>query len=175
MIQRRFIVDMGRCIGCNACSVSCKDRAGLSDELDLIRIERNESGKYPKVDLYYRVIHCFHCDNAPCIEVCGSNAIYRNEDGFVLMDEDKCIGCGRCSDVCPFESIIELPGKKFMKCDGCYDEVAEGLDPTCVRACLTRALSFKTLDDTDHIDRVDEDFHDHGIGPSVIYQKKRLK
>lgn len=166
-------MDIGRCIGCNTCSVSCKDRAGLPDELDLLRVERNESGKYPHVDMFYRVIHCFHCEDPPCLEACNSKAISKNEDGFVLLDESKCNGCGSCSDVCPFESIIELLGNIFMKCDGCYDEVVKGLDPTCVRACLTRALSFKTLDEIESIDRIEEDFNDHGIGPAVIYLKKR--
>jgi Fe-S-cluster-containing dehydrogenase component len=175
MIQRRFIVDMGRCIGCNACSVSCKDRAGLPDELDLLRVERNESGKYPNVDMFYRVTHCFHCKNAPCEEACNYEAISKNEDGFVLLDKDKCIGCGSCSDVCPYESIIELPGKKFLKCDGCYDEVANGLDPTCVRACLTRVLSFKTMDEIKIFDRKEEDFNEYGIEPAIIYLTKRNK
>ena len=145
MLKKRFIVDMGRCIGCNACSVSCKDRAGLPDELDLLRVERNESGRYPKIEMFYRVIHCFHCENPPCEEACNSEAISKNEDGYVLLDKDICNGCGSCARVCPFESIVELSGKKFMKCDGCYDEVVKGLDPTCVRACLTRALSFKAI------------------------------
>jgi Fe-S-cluster-containing dehydrogenase component len=60
-----------------------------------------------------------------------------------------------------------------MKCDGCFDEVSSGLDPTCVRACLTRALSFKMVDEIDSVDRIDEDFNDFGIGPAVTFQVKR--
>ena len=175
MSQMKFVVDIGRCIGCNACSVSCKDRAGLPDELDLLRVERIESGQYPDVDMSFRVIHCFHCEDPPCLEACPSEAIYKNDDGFVLFDVDNCTGCGNCSEVCPFEAIIELPNGSYMKCDGCYDEVANGLDPTCVRACLTRALSFTTADELDVVDRIDRDFNDYGIGPSVIYKTKRKK
>ncbi len=168
----KYIVDTGRCIGCNACSVSCKDRAGLPDDLDLLRVERNESGLYPNVEMYYRVMHCFHCENPPCLEACSSGAISKNEDGFVFLDVENCTGCGSCSDVCPFESIIELPNGLYMKCDGCFDEVTRGLDPTCVRACLTRALSFNQLDELEALDRLDENFNEHGIGPSVIFQEK---
>jgi Fe-S-cluster-containing dehydrogenase component len=171
-MQRKFIIDIDRCIGCNACSVSCKDRAGLPDELDYLRVERNESGKYPNVEMFYRVIHCFHCENPPCEAACEDAAISRNEDGFVLLDENKCTSCGSCITVCPFKSIIELEGSIFRKCDGCYDEVAKGFDPTCVRACLTRALSFKKLDETESIDRMERDFNDYGIESAVIYLKK---
>ena len=173
MSNKKFIVDMSRCIGCNACSVSCKDRAGLTDELDLLSVERIESGSYPDVEMFYRVNHCFHCENPPCLEACTVDAISKNEDGFVFLDVDTCTGCGNCIDVCPFESIIELPEGLYMKCDGCFDEVTKGLDPTCVRACLTRALSFKIIDEFDVVDRIDEDFVDFGINPSVIYLVKR--
>jgi Fe-S-cluster-containing dehydrogenase component len=172
MSNKKFIVDMSRCIGCNACSISCKDRVGLPDELDLLRVERIESGSYPDVEMFYRVIHCFHCENPPCLEACTVDAISKNEDGFVFLDVGACIGCGDCIGVCPFESIIELPEGLYMKCDGCFDEVTKGLDPTCVRACLTRALSFKIIDEFD-VDRIDEDFVDFGINPSVIYLVKR--
>ena len=80
MSQRKFIVDTGRCIGCNACSVSCKDRAGLPDELDLLRVERIESGSYPDVDMFFRVKHCFHCENPPCIDSCPVEAISKLEN-----------------------------------------------------------------------------------------------
>jgi Fe-S-cluster-containing dehydrogenase component len=173
MNQKKFIIDTGRCIGCNACSIACKDRADVPDELDLLRVERIESGTYPDVEMFYRVIHCFHCEKSPCLEVCPSNAISKNEDGFVLIDTEKCMGSGSCINACPFESIIELPARVSMKCDGCYDEVIKGLDPTCVRACLTRALSFKKIDELKAKERVDISFNDFGIGPSVIYLEKR--
>jgi Fe-S-cluster-containing dehydrogenase component len=170
--RRHFVIDMGRCTGCNACSVACKDRAGLPDELDLLRVERNESGAYPDVDMYYRVMHCFHCENPSCLDACPTDAISKNEDGFVLLDMDSCTGCGNCREACPFESIVELPNGLFTKCDSCFDEIASGLDPTCVRACLTRALSFRGVDELGAVDRIDEDFIDYGIGPAVTYLVK---
>lgn len=173
MSQKLFIIDMSRCIGCNACTIACKDRAGLPDDIDFLRLERVESGLYPNIDMYYRVMHCFHCEKPQCIDACSSNAIVKNKDGFVLLDETRCIGCGKCKIACPFESVVELPNGVFKKCDGCYDEVANGFDPTCVRACLTRTLSFEFVEGLNGLDRIDEDFNDYGIGPSVIYQVKR--
>ena len=168
-----FVVDIGRCTGCNACTIACKDRAGLPDDLDFLRIERVESGLYPNVDMYYRVMHCFHCEKPPCADVCPTGAISKKDDGFVHLDVESCNNCGTCKDVCPFDSIIELPEGFHSKCDGCYDEVTSGLDPTCVRACLTRALSFKNIDELEAVDRIDDKFLDFGIGPAVIYKVKR--
>jgi Fe-S-cluster-containing dehydrogenase component len=175
MSHFKFIIDTNRCIGCNACTIACKDRAGLPDNLDLLRVERVESGKYPNVDMYYKITHCFHCENPPCLQVCPSGAISKDKNGFVLLDVNDCTGCGNCSDVCPFQSIIKLPNGSYMKCDGCFDEVSNGLDPTCVRACLTRALSLKKIDELDAVDRIDEYFNDYGINPSVIFQVKIKK
>ena len=175
MTQKLFIIDMGRCIGCNACTIACKDRAGISDNVDFLRLERIESGLYPNVDMFYRVIHCFHCEKPPCVDACSSNAIVKNKDGFVLIDETSCNGCGNCKAACPFESIVELSNNTYGKCDGCYDEIANGLEPTCVRACLTRALSLKSVEELSGLDRIDKDFNCHEINPSVIFQVKRTR
>ena len=173
MTQKLFIIDMGRCIGCNACTIACKDRAGIPDNVDFLRLERVESGLYPNVNMYYRVTHCFHCEKPPCVDTCPSNAIVKNKDGFVLIDETICIGCGSCARACPFDSIVKLSNNMYGKCDGCYDEVVNGLEPTCVRACLTRALSFKPIEELSSLDRIDKDFNSHKIRPSIIYRVKR--
>jgi len=175
MMDKMFVIDNGRCIGCHACSVSCKDRAGLPDNYDLLRVERVESGSYPNVEMFYRVSHCFHCESPTCLEACKFDAISKKEDGYVLLDQVNCTGCGLCVDACPFEAIIELPGKRVLKCDGCHDEVVSGFDPTCVRACLTRALLFKEVDELKGLDRIDRDFNSFGIVPAVIYQVKRYE
>ena len=130
-----FTVDIARCTGCYACSVACKDRAGLPDELDYLRVEKHESGLYPDPEMYYRVMHCFHCKSPSCARVCPAEAFSKTENGLIKLDGEKCDGCGDCKEACPFDSIVELPGGKFKKCDGCYDEVVQGLDPTCVRSC----------------------------------------
>jgi anaerobic dimethyl sulfoxide reductase subunit B (iron-sulfur subunit) len=89
------------------------------------------------------------------------------------LDAGICSNCGACKDACPFDSIVELRGGFDSKCDGCHDEVSNGWDPTCVRACITRALSFKKMNELEAVDRIDEDFIDYGIGPAVVYLAKR--
>jgi anaerobic dimethyl sulfoxide reductase subunit B (iron-sulfur subunit) len=165
-----FIVDMASCTGCYACSIACKDRAGLPDELDLLRVEENESGAYPEPNLHFRVVHCFHCAEPPCAEVCPTQAILRQENDLVTIDAEECIGCGECIKACPFHAVVMLPDGVAAKCNGCADEVARGWQPTCVRACPMRALGYKSSEDLLFESRLqDPDFQDHGIEPAVLY------
>lgn len=170
MKDRVFVVDVAMCTGCFACSVACKDRAGLPDDLDLLRVEGRETGVFPDTELRFRVVHCFHCADPPCVEACPSNGIVKQEDGLVALDEGLCSGCGECVDACPFGAIVMRPDGTAAKCDGCSDETARGWDPTCVRACPTRALHLVPPGDVPATSRVhDPAFQDHGIGPSVVY------
>jgi len=168
-----FIIDIASCTGCHACSVACKDRANLPDELDLLRAEEQIEGTYPEIDVSYRITHCFHCDDPACVEACPTSAMEKQEDGLVTVQKDKCIGCGECVDSCPFDSIV-LHDDKATKCDGCADEVAEGWDPVCVRACPMRALRYESPGHGLLRNRIqDPDFDDHGIEPSVMYLRRR--
>jgi Fe-S-cluster-containing dehydrogenase component len=141
MNESLFLIDMGRCVGCYACSVSCKDRAGMPDEADVLRVETIEGGEYPRPTLAFRVVHCFHCASPPCVDVCPTGAMHQQEGGLVQVDADTCIGCGQCIDACPFGAVLLSPEGIAAKCDGCADEVAKGWAPTCVRACPMRAAT----------------------------------
>lgn len=170
MDQRVFVVDLASCTGCYACSIACKDRAGLPDALDFLRVEEQESGTFPSVDLHFRVIHCFHCAEPPCVEACPSDGIHKEANGLVIMDEEQCTGCSQCVEACPFDAIVQFTGGKAAKCDGCADEIAVGWSPTCVRACPMQALRYEPTSNTQFPKRTpDLDFDDHGIGPAVQY------
>jgi anaerobic dimethyl sulfoxide reductase subunit B (iron-sulfur subunit) len=165
-----FVMDMASCVGCYACSVACKDRAGLPDALDLLRVEEHEGGAYPEPTLYYRVVHCFHCESPPCAEACPTQALAKSEGGLVVMDAGKCTGCGDCISACPYDAIVMLPEGVVAKCDGCPDEVAKGWQPTCIRACPMRALGYGPANDTLPENRVqDASSKNFGIGPAVLY------
>lgn len=170
MSQAVFVIDIASCTGCGACSIACKDRSEIPDELDLLRVKTHEEGVYPNPSLYYRVVHCFHCERPACVEACPVEAVSREENGLVAINKEECTGCGQCVEACPFDAVVMLPEDIAIKCDGCADEIAKGWNPTCVRACPMRALKYIAPEEVDLKNRVkDEKFEEHSISPAVLY------
>jgi anaerobic dimethyl sulfoxide reductase subunit B (iron-sulfur subunit) len=163
-----FGIDMARCVGCYTCAVACKDRAGLPDVVDWLRVERHEGGRYPDVRLAFRVVHCYHCAQAPCADACPVGAITHAPGGMVATDGDACSGCGACVDACPFGAVV-MEGASPTRCDGCGDEVAGGIDPTCVRACPMRALFYGRPESLGRPRVSDPSWDDAGTGARVWY------
>ncbi len=163
-----FIIDISRCTGCYACAVACRDRADLAGDVIWLRVPLEERGAYPAISFNYRPTHCWHCDDPACLPVCPVEAVTRNELDLVQIDTEVCIGCGACIEACPFGAVT-LVAEVASKCDGCADELAAGLRPTCVRACPMRALEYGSLDVQLVQKKPDAAFDDHGIGPAVRY------
>ena len=173
MNEKIFAIDLANCVGCLACSVACKDRAELSDDLDLLRVEVHESGVFPETGLYFRPVHCFHCSEPACVAACPSQALSKGEDGLVTIAEDACTACGECAEACPFNTIVVTPEGRSAKCDACADEVARGWDPTCVRACPMRAMWYGPPERMPFEHRTqDADFDDCDLGPAVQYLRR---
>ena len=176
MSDRLFIIDLARCTGCGTCLVACKDRAGLPDDVDLLRIETTESGAFPAPAVTHRVIHCFHCAKAPCVEACPAGALLRGEGGCVALDGDTCVGCGRCAETCPFKAVATRPDGTAVKCDACADEVSRGFEPTCVRACPMRALDYASAPaELPAGHAPDTDDRGSGSIPRVVYLRRESK
>jgi len=91
-------------------------------------------------------LQCRHCEDAPCIAVCPTRAIYRqNPESPVLINAALCIGCKFCIMVCPFGAIDQSSdGKALVKCDLCIERTKAGKVPACVEACPTKALKLTT-------------------------------
>jgi anaerobic dimethyl sulfoxide reductase subunit B (iron-sulfur subunit) len=172
MIRSTFVIDLARCTGCDACAIACKDRAGLPDDVDWLHVHSKEGGAYPHVRLTYRPVHCFHCADPACAAACPVDAIARQDDGHVIIDEATCIGCGACVDACPFGAITLTSEQIATKCDGCAAETARGERPVCVRACPLRALGWGHNALADRPRVLDDAFDDHGIGPAVRYLRR---
>ncbi len=141
-----------RCVGCHSCEIACAVAHSASKTL----LEASgEDAAQSRVHVEYVDDHpvpiqCRHCEAAPCILVCPTDAIRRVAEPVpVLLDPEACTGCTFCRHVCPF-GVVDLPrqGKKpLIKCDLCVDRVEAGELPACVEACPTGALIFAPLDE----------------------------
>ena len=151
MSRYAFFFDSSGCSGCKACQIACKDRNGLEVGLLWRRVYEVSGGGWEKqgeawqqdVYAYNLSVACNHCEKAVCAEVCPTQAIRQREDGIVLIEAERCIGCKYCSWACPYGAPQYDPQTKRMtKCTFCVEDMEAGLAPACVAACPLRALDF---------------------------------
>jgi tetrathionate reductase subunit B len=154
--MKSFVIDVGICNGCYCCQIACKDEHVANDWTPYAKpqpdtgqfwLKQNEfvRGTVPKVKMYYRPLLCMHCDDAPCMPSCPiEGAIYKRDDGLVIIDPVKCTGCKNCVDACPYGVIYFNEDLNIaQKCTGCAHLLDSGWkEPRCVDACPTGALKF---------------------------------
>jgi anaerobic dimethyl sulfoxide reductase subunit B (iron-sulfur subunit) len=146
--QLGFSLDISRCSGCMACTVACFDQNDLPGNQAAFRhVSKIESGKYPDSSIAYFSLSCMHCGDAPCVAVCPSGALKKEDNnGIVLVNRELCIGCHACAVICPFGAPQFPEGKTMAKCDACISRVNQGMEPACVRTCTTKALAFGPIE-----------------------------
>ncbi len=148
----------------------------------------------PDVSTHPLLTLCNHCDNPPCVEVCPTKATWKREDGIVMMDWHRCIGCRYCMAACPYGSRSfnfidprpeiahinpDFPTRTqgvVEKCNFCEERLSQGLNPACVDACPHHALIFGDLHDSTSELRVAlrsryalQRSPELGTGPAVYY------
>jgi molybdopterin-containing oxidoreductase family iron-sulfur binding subunit len=113
--QRRWTmaIDLEKCIGCRACTVSCEAENNLPPGVVYRPVIEQEIGTYPNVRRVSTPRPCMHCDEPPCLPVCPADATHKRPDGIVDVDYDKCIGCARCIEACPYEARCADDGDFF--------------------------------------------------------------
>jgi Fe-S-cluster-containing dehydrogenase component len=146
-----MVINLAKCIGCQACTVACKFQNNVPD--GQYRTQTPTSGlkgTYPNVSQYFIKEACQMCQNAPCVSVCPTHASHYNNDGVVLIDEDKCVGCKYCMTACPYNARFLNKATGIVdKCTFCYElRISKGEKPVCVSTCLGGALLFGDLNDT---------------------------
>jgi formate dehydrogenase iron-sulfur subunit len=169
MAKFGLLIDETRCTGCRGCQVACKQWN------DLPAVETKNTGSYTnppslnadtwlmidfkevEVDgeLKWSFLNrrCMHCEHPACVSACPVGALHKTEEGPVLWNEDKCIGCRYCMVACPFgvptftwdAGLAE--GTKIRKCTLCIDRISNGLEPACVKTCPSGALRFGERDE----------------------------
>lgn len=145
-----MLIDLSTCIGCHACSVACK--AEFDVPLGVFRdtVLYVEDGTYPAVTRHFIPVLCNHCEDAPCLDACPTDAITRLPDGQVVIEEGDCNLNRFCMGACPYGAIYEDPERGVaQKCTFCEHRTAVGQQPACVDACPTGCRVFGDLDDPD--------------------------
>ena len=97
-----MVIDLKKCVGCMACTVACKAENQTRPGIFWNIVKDQEFGEYPMVTRVFLPTPCMHCREAPCVKVCPTGASHRREDGIVIIDDDKCIGCKYCIEACPY-------------------------------------------------------------------------
>lgn len=147
--QMGFLLDTTRCIGCNACRVSCQVHNATGPAVAWRLVTSHEQGSFPDVTRHHLSIACNHCERPACLAACPEGAIHKREtDGIVLIDSDRCNGCGRCIGACPYGAPQREPERDAVsKCDFCVERQEKGQPPVCVETCVGGALLFGALDE----------------------------
>ena len=142
-----FVIDHRKCIGCHACTVACKEENQVPLGAFRTWVKYVEKGTFPHTRRYFSVLRCNHCDNAPCVAICPTVALYRRPDGIVDFDGARCIGCKSCMQGCPYDALyIDPTTNTAAKCHYCAHRLEVGLEPACVIVCPERAIVAGDLD-----------------------------
>lgn len=169
MSRYGMLIDLKKCVGCNACVVACKSEHNAPNGILHTMVLESERGTFPNAIRVFVPVLCNHCDQPSCLDVCPSGATHRREDGIVMIDYDKCIGCCACIEHCPYqvrelvmddrtlypdgETVFEKPvaqkirNNVVVKCDFCYHRVEKGVQPACCEVCPPQARIFGDLSD----------------------------
>jgi len=151
-----MVIDLAACDGCGTCTKACSKMHFVPPDREWIPVMKMQDA--PETAPYFFPKPCFHCDNPPCTKVCPVDATFKRQDGVVLIDNERCIGCRFCMAACPYstrhfnwghpEESAEAGEHGYSpetghprrvgtveKCDFCPDMAEQGMLPACVSSC----------------------------------------
>lgn len=175
MTRMGMAIDLRTCIGCHACTISCKSNNNLPNGVIYHRVITDGGsyletarGEYPdNLHRLYYPTGCQHCSKPACVDVCPTGASFKREDGIVSINHDECIGCGSCVSACPYDVRVVLEDEPSYvvdfplgdwdapahvqgtveKCTFCTHRLDRGEVPACMECCPGRARHWGDLDD----------------------------
>lgn len=143
-----FVIDNRKCIGCHACTTACKSEHNVPVGVNRTWVKQVEKGEFPDSRRLFSVMRCNHCTDAPCVEICPTEALFIREDGIVDFDKDRCIGCKSCMQACPYDALyIDPETSTAAKCNYCAHRIDVGLEPACVNVCPEHAIISGDMED----------------------------
>ena len=108
-----MVIDLAKCVGCDSCTVACKAENRTPPGISYNVVLEQETGTYPNVRIEALPRPCMQCENPACVSVCPVKATYRGEDGIVVIDADRCIGCKYCIAACPYGARSADEGSSY--------------------------------------------------------------
>lgn len=147
MPQVGWRIDRSKCVGCRACNVACKMENNTPTEMNYRWVVEKETGAYPNPAVEFLSMACYHCRDPACMAACPTtpNAITKDADGRVLIDEGVCVGCKNCMAVCPYGAPqFNALTQKVEKCTYCMQRTSQGLATACALTCVGGAITAVT-------------------------------
>ena len=159
-----MVIDLAKCDGCGACMTACSKMHYIPPTRQWLKVLMMPPEEDGGAATYFPQ-PCYHCDNPPCTKVCPVDATFKRDDGAVLIDNERCIGCRFCMAACPYSARSfnwgspedppqaeerpyspewSYPRKRgtVEKCDFCTDMAAKGLLPPCTSSCPMGAIYY---------------------------------
>lgn len=172
-----MVLDLRKCIGCQACTSVCKVENEVPEEQYRTFVTEAELGTFPDVRKAFLPQLCNHCLEPACVPVCPTGATFKREDGIVVVDNEVCWGCGYCISACPYDKrYFNERTKTADKCNFCAGRVDKGLMPACVETCIGGARVFGDINDKNsEVYKLMSNFpttvlkEDQGTTPQVFY------
>jgi len=172
-----FAIDLRKCIGCHACTIACKAEHEIPVGVNRCWVKTVEKGTFPDTQRLFFPVLCNQCEEAPCLTICPTGALYRRRDGIVDLNGASCIGCRACMVACPYDQLFIDPNTRTAeKCNFCANRIENRLQPACVSVCPTECRIFGDLDDpSSEVARIvqREAFTvrkaEKGTGPKIFY------
>jgi Fe-S-cluster-containing dehydrogenase component len=163
-----MVIDLSRCKNTKKCQASCNHMHQVHSEQNWMKIYEMQDSE--NTAPYWQPTNCMHCDEPPCVKVCPVDATFKREDGIVLIDNERCVGCRFCMAACPYSARVfnweptdfkvegeqkayspenSVPQKMGTvgKCDFCPDRYREGKLPYCVDACPNGVFFFGDMNE----------------------------
>lgn len=163
-----MVIDLSRCKNLKFCQKACNHMHQLHPGHTWIKVHSMQDAEHAAP--YWQPTTCMHCDEPPCVKVCPVDATFKRQDGIVLIDSDRCVGCRFCMAACPYTVRVfnwgkpdipaevaaqhyscetSVPQKKGTvgKCDFCPDMLREGMLPHCVTACPNGVFMFGDMNE----------------------------
>jgi Fe-S-cluster-containing dehydrogenase component/formate-dependent nitrite reductase membrane component NrfD len=143
-----FVIDLRKCIGCHACTIACKSEHDIPVGVNRCWVKTVEKGTFPDTQRLFFPVLCNQCEEAPCLKICPTGALYKRRDGIVDLNGDSCIGCRACMAACPYDQLFIDPNTRTAeKCNFCANRIENQLKPACVSVCPTECRIFGDMED----------------------------